>query len=152
GHFVHAVAFSPDGSLLYASGTRTKAWNTKTGELLFDYEDGGIFAISKSGEHILSGNEKFALLDALTGTVLKQFPGHTRDSIISVLPGEKRTVSAAKNDTAGRPNTRSTLPVRPVLQVGHSLYPDRCAMSGQYLFSASRDPAIKIWNTKTRQL
>ncbi|CAI7586026.1 unnamed protein product [Penicillium glandicola] len=162
-HFVHSVAFSPDGRLVAsASYDRTvRLWDTATGSMqqtLAGHSDWvRSVAFSPNGQQVASGSsdKTVRLWDTATGALQQTLKGHS-DWVRSVgfSPNGQLLASGAKDSTLrvwdianGAARLQRTLE-------GHSdeVWSVAFSPNGRLLASGSSDKTVRLWNTATGAL
>ncbi len=159
---VNALAFSMDGSRLFASGGlaglagEVREWNTLTGELVrsFDAHRDAIYALALSpdGRTLATGSydQKIFLWNAKDGTALRTLHGHNGcvfdlafrpDGRILASASADRTVKLWDTATGGRLDTL-TQPLKELYAVAFS--PD-----GKRLAAGGVDNRIRVWQIST---
>ncbi|KIM75856.1 hypothetical protein PILCRDRAFT_662423, partial [Piloderma croceum F 1598] len=157
-HWVHSVAFSPDGSCI-ASGSADntiRIWDAKTGVHLATLKGHSIsvysVAFSPDGSHIASGSgdRTVQIWDAKTGVHLTTLIGHS-DWVRSVAfsPGGSYIASGSYDKTVRIWDARTSVHLATL--EGHSGYVYSVTFSpdGSWIASGSDDKTVRIWDAKT---
>jgi WD40 repeat protein len=162
---IDALAFSPDGKYVavdrYVTPTSTEVniWDVRTGKLRCK---GGslksrVFALaySPTGKVVAAADQygNLQLLDAASGKILHELKGHT-DFIVSLAfsPDGRTLVSGAreKGDGTLRFWDVSTGKQRAVRRCPHCVWAMTFRRSGQVLYTASAEGAVRVWDVPRR--
>ncbi|HEU5198172.1 MAG TPA: WD40 repeat domain-containing protein [Ktedonobacterales bacterium] len=138
--YINAVAWSPDGKKMAASGTDGKVlvWDATTGQVLLTYSGhtNTVFALvwSPDGRFLASGSADTTVQvwDATTGKLVYRYQGHANEvHSLAWSPDSKRVVSGSSNSSNG--------PEEHPIQLWD-------AFTGQHVFaySAESDPATAL--------
>ena len=162
---VHAVAFSPDSSLL-ATGTgdwrfpdvvpELKVWDLTTRKVVADLRGHkgyvGWVAFSPDGTRLASASQDgtVKVWDPATGQELYTCPGHAGGgNCVIFSPSGKELVSGSGNGTVYFWDASTGRKLRALRAHGSHIHRLRFAKGGTLLVSASGDNTLRIWDATT---
>ncbi|HMC65516.1 MAG TPA: WD40 repeat domain-containing protein, partial [Gemmataceae bacterium] len=151
--FIHALAFSADGSRLATAGHdgTVKIWDTATGRELRSFahaEAARGLAFRPDGKAIASaGGKDIKIWDLTTGKEIRTLEGH-KDAVTSLAfsPDGKQLASASQDTRVALWNVETGKQTSSL--VGHNGFVHAVAYSpnGKLLASVSKDGTSRIWN------
>jgi WD40 repeat protein len=166
GFQIYDVKFSPDGRSMLTAGTNPNqmpgqmvwVWDLQTGEPKLQINgDDPIFqaTFSPDGQYILGavGNRPVAeLWDAKTGSLLREFKGHS-DSLngVAFSPDGKYAATASNDNTACLWNEQTGQEIRQFIGHIEGVWSVAFSPDGETLATASVDGTARLWDVQAGQ-
>jgi WD40 repeat protein len=151
-----SIAFSPDGRLVAAGGTRqvVRVWDVQSGELIHELKGNNYditsISFSPDGKTIASGSTDIKLWSAKSGQLINSFGNHT-DIITQVaFSSDSKTLASAGRDRMIKiwdiPNGELSRSFG-----GHASKVNSVSFSpdGKTLVTSSADATTRLWSVKT---